>query len=71
MPWARGPERQTSRINLSLTMTNIPEPNAPETDKLLSFVYGAQGDGGARRSRTDDLLNANQALFQLSYGPKE
>ena len=25
--------------------------------------------GGARRDRTDDLLNANQALFQLSYGP--
>ena len=27
-------------------------------------------DGGARRDRTDDLLNANQALSQLSYGPK-
>ena len=26
--------------------------------------------GGAGRDRTDDLLNANQALFQLSYGPK-
>ena len=26
---------------------------------------------GAGRDRTDDLLNANQALFQLSYGPKE
>ena len=25
--------------------------------------------GGADRVRTDDLLNANQALFQLSYGP--
>ena len=25
--------------------------------------------GGARRNRTDDLLNANQALSQLSYGP--
>ena len=29
-----------------------------------------QKDGGARRDRTDDLLNANQALSQLSYGPK-
>ena len=28
-------------------------------------------NGGAGRDRTDDLLNANQALFQLSYGPKE
>jgi hypothetical protein len=25
--------------------------------------------GGARRSRTADLLNAIQALSQLSYGP--
>ncbi len=24
---------------------------------------------GARRDRTDDLLNAIQALSQLSYGP--
>src|SRR4051812_43302907 len=28
-------------------------------------------DGGARRDRTDDLLNANQALSQLSYGPSK
>jgi hypothetical protein len=28
-----------------------------------------QGDGGARRDRTDDLLLAKQALSQLSYGP--
>ena len=27
-------------------------------------------NGGADRDRTDDLLNANQALFQLSYGPE-
>ena len=26
-------------------------------------------DGGARRNRTADLLNAIQALSQLSYGP--
>ena len=25
---------------------------------------------GAKRDRTADLLNANQALSQLSYGPK-
>ena len=25
--------------------------------------------GGADRIRTDDLLNANQALSQLSYSP--
>jgi hypothetical protein len=27
------------------------------------------GPGGARRSRTDDILLAKQALYQLSYGP--
>ena len=27
--------------------------------------------GGASRDRTDDLLVANQALSQLSYGPLE
>ena len=27
--------------------------------------------GGAERVRTDDLLNANQPLFQLSYGPSD
>ena len=26
-------------------------------------------DGGGERDRTDDLLNANQALSQLSYTP--
>ena len=27
--------------------------------------------GGARRNRTADLLNAIQALSQLSYGPND
>ena len=27
-------------------------------------------DGGADRNRTDDLLHAMQALYQLSYGPQ-
>ncbi len=31
----------------------------------------ATGNGGARRSRTDDILLAKQALYQLSYGPRE
>ena len=29
----------------------------------------SQGDGGARRDRTDDLMLAKHALYQLSYGP--
>ena len=40
-------------------------------DVLYRLSYGSEFKfGGARRDRTDDLLNANQALFQLSYGPK-
>ena len=27
-------------------------------------------NGGGKRDRTDDLLNANQALSQLSYTPR-
>ena len=36
-----------------------------------SSRYGAstRRNGGARRSRTDDILLAKQALYQLSYGP--
>jgi hypothetical protein len=30
---------------------------------------GAKVDGGARRDRTADLVIANDALSQLSYGP--
>ena len=30
---------------------------------------GAEGTGGARRDRTDDLMLAKHALSQLSYGP--
>ena len=34
----------------------------------LSYRPGGVA-GGAERDRTDDLLNANQALSQLSYSP--
>ena len=30
----------------------------------------AKQDGGARRDRTDDLMLAKHALYQLSYGPE-
>ena len=30
---------------------------------------GIEGRGGARRDRTDDLMLAKHALYQLSYGP--
>ena len=36
---------------------------------LACAIACSRKRGGARRDRTDDLLNANQALSQLSYGP--
>ena len=55
-------------------------PGSGETRKLVScdraqiqapqaFPSGRRGDGGARRDRTDDLMLAKHALYQLSYGP--
>ena len=39
------------------------QPEAGHT----SFLF--EGDGGADRDRTDDILLAKQALSQLSYSP--
>jgi hypothetical protein len=41
----------------------LPCPMLSETQKVLDFI------GGAERDRTVDLLNAIQALSQLSYSP--
>jgi hypothetical protein len=37
--------------------------------EIESYPELAREFGGANRNRTDDLLNAIQALSQLSYGP--
>ena len=44
---------------------------APPLSKrsLWSNAPRRTASGGARRSRTDDILLAKQALYQLSYGP--
>ena len=54
-------------------------PGLGRTRKLISLrsrpnrpracPSGRRGDGGARRDRTDDLMLAKHALYQLSYGP--
>jgi hypothetical protein len=47
-------------------------PRCFESCILLSACVsntGASNTGGAGRDRTGDLLNANQALSQLSYSP--
>ena len=36
---------------------------------VLRSSERAKQDGGARRDRTDDLMLAKHALYQLSYGP--
>ena len=36
---------------------------------LALKAYLTVYSGGAKRSRTVDLLRARQALYQLSYGP--
>ena len=46
------------------------EAAADERARVAAEAKGA-GVGGADRDRTDDLLNAIQALSQLSYGPNE
>ena len=44
--------------------------NCKLRNRANSFFFRMSNKaGGARRDRTDDLLNANQALSQLSYGP--
>ncbi len=40
-----------------------------EKGQLKRCPFIRKKDGGARRNRTADLLNAIQALSQLSYGP--
>ena len=60
---ARRPE--VSRAGYSLCPDLCPGSN----DLLLSLPLSLRFGGGAERSRTADLLNAIQALSQLSYGP--
>ena len=45
-------------------------PTSPLSGVRSSHLsYRPNGTGGAGRDRTGDLLNANQALSQLSYSP--
>ena len=44
--------------------TETCEPRSPADAPGLK-----EGDGGVRRDRTDDLMLAKHALYQLSYDP--
>ena len=50
---------------------NVSSHGQVRLDATLDTPPSRKKDGGARRDRTDDLLNANQALSQLSYGPSK
>ena len=52
---------------LSKEMKNVRKTNSSE---IYVFKGYLEESGGAKRVRTADLLNAIQALSQLSYGPR-
>ncbi len=51
----------TQNVHGHITQTKKPH--------LPDYTEDVASDGGAKGSRTPDLLNAIQALYQLSYGP--
>ena len=57
-------------IKRNLFASYVPlNPPDGATRSIELCVQGHYGPGGARRIRTDDILLAKQALYQLSYGP--
>ena len=56
---------KNQRSSKATPQTRSDEPEGPAAGNITNKTVG-----GARRDRTDDLLNANQALSQLSYGPE-
>src|SRR5438552_16307872 len=56
-----------------LVLGRVELPSSPLSgvrSSHLSYRPDGGESGGAGRDRTGDLLNANQALSQLSYSPK-
>src|SRR5450432_2534435 len=50
-------------------MSDLPPRAAPGTESRFSAIARRELDGGVRRDRTDDLMLAKHALYQLSYDP--
>jgi hypothetical protein len=70
----RPARRRPDKTGFTMTNSRRNEPEGPSSeDKNLSSeqnpIASHQGNGGAGRDRTDDILLAKQALSQLSYGP--
>ena len=65
-------DRDTS-VSLSLAVKPLPRGSFPSDCKHQSsskIQYFFSKTGGAEGNRTPDLLNAIQALSQLSYNPE-
>ena len=61
------PSFRGSRANPSINNVSVqPGPRPGRKTCLLTIAIAS---GGARRDRTDDLMLAKHALYQLSYGP--
>ena len=61
------PSFRGSRANPSIHNVSVqPGPRPGRKTCLLTIAIAS---GGARRDRTDDLMLAKHALYQLSYGP--
>jgi hypothetical protein len=67
-PRSAGRRRTDPSFTMSIT---DPQKRSCEFDILdrASSSSVRREDGGARRDRTDDLMLAKHALYQLSYGP--
>ena len=64
---AKPTTRSKATRKCGTTMQQSPPPGGPlHLQEILKF---REGSGGAKRDRTADLLNAIQALSQLSYSP--
>jgi hypothetical protein len=50
-------------------MSDLPPPAGPGRKLEFRDRLGGLFDGGVRRDRTDDLMLAKHALYQLSYDP--
>jgi hypothetical protein len=65
--------QQTNTANFLVGLGRIELPTSPlsgvRSSQLSYRPSGLFKAGGAGRDRTGDLLNANQALSQLSYSP--
>ena len=65
---------QHSRARLNPSIHDVKaRPTEAGVQSVISIARSPRPDGrrlgGARRDRTDDLMLAKHALYQLSYGP--